>query len=119
MSEIIISAIAFGVVSAILRAVLPYSERFTKWLINKLVHHVERRVKGSNMGAKKKEKVCKMARAFGLQTNEFLDDVIESTVEAMNGKSVSSKDELKQEIINQVSNGLESASTELKNKISK
>ena len=118
MKDILVSALTLGLISAVARLVLPYSKKFVALLINKLVARAERKITGSKMGAKKKEYVCKKAKVFGVKANEFLSDLIDGAVEAMNTKETSVSSALKEDITEQIENGIESASTSLKNKLS-
>jgi hypothetical protein len=123
MKDIIVSAITLGIVSAVARLILPLSKKFVSWLINIFVATAEDKITGSKMGAEKKEYVCKKLRIFGVKTNEFISDMIDGTVEAMNNKSVTVSDNLKEtikeSITEQVEVSVENASTTLKNKLSK
>lgn len=123
MKDIIISAIVLGFISAIARFILPYSQKLVEWLINKLVAKAEIKINGSKMGAQKKEYVCKRLRVFGVKSNEFINNMIDGAVEAMNNKEldVSSafKNEIKETLTEQIENTVEKSSETLKNKLSK
>jgi hypothetical protein len=119
MKDIIISALTLGLLSAVARIVLPYSEKFVTWLIVRLVKHAEKKIQGSKMGEVKKAYVLKRTQAFSVQSTEFLNNLIDSTVEALNNKATDTQTALKSEVSEQIQSGIASASKEVQSKLSK
>lgn len=119
MREIIISAIMLGFISALARLILPHLKLFVAWLIALLVKHAEDKITGSKMGAKKKEYVIKNLRIFGIKTNDFISDMIDGTVEAMNNKKVRMTEDIKENIQATIEETVDNTTTTLKNKLGK
>lgn len=123
MKDIIISAIMLGFISALARLILPRIELFVEWLIKFLVNHVEKKIIGSKMGAKKKEYVIKNLKIFGVKTNDFISDMIDGTVEAMNNKKVNMTEDIKENIqttiVEKIEDTVNNTTTTLKSKLDK
>ena len=123
MKDIIISAIMLGFISALARLILPRIKLFVEWLINFLVNHAEKKIIGSKMGAKKKEYVIKNLKIFGVKTNDFISDMIDGTVEAMNNKKVNMTEDIKENIqttiVEKIEDTVNNTTTTLKSKLDK
>jgi hypothetical protein len=119
MKDIIISALTLGLLSAIARIVLPYSEKFVTWLIARLVKHAEKKIQGSKMGAQKKAYVLKKTQAFSVQSTAFLNNVIDTTVEALNSKATDTQTALQSDITSEIQSGITQAGNSIKTKLSK
>lgn len=123
MKDIIISAIMLGFISALARLILPRIKMFVEWLINLLVNHAEKKITGSKMGAEKKEYVIKNLRIFGIKTNDFISDMIDGTVDAMNNKKIDMTEDIKENIqatiAEKIEDTVEGTTTAMKNKLGK
>jgi hypothetical protein len=119
MKDIIISALTLGLLSAIARIALPYSEKFVTWLIGRFVKRAEKKIQGSKMGAQKKAYVLQKTQAFSVQSTDFLNNLIDTTVEALNNKVTDTQTTLKADITEQIETDIESASKSIKSNLSK
>lgn len=123
MKDIIISAIMLGFISALARLILPRIKTFVEWLINLLVNQAEKKITGSKMGAEKKEYVIKNLRIFGIKTNDFISDMIDGTVDAMNNKKIDMTEDIKENIQTTIAEKIEdtvdNTTMAMKNKLGK
>ena len=121
MKDIIISAITLGIISAIARLILPRIKMFVAWLINLLVNNAEKKITGSKMGDEKKAYVIKNLKLFGVKTNDFISDMIDGTVDAMNNKKVTMTEDIKENIQSTITEKIEdtvdNTTTVMKNKL--
>ena len=94
MKEIITSILVLSLLSCIARFILPRINRFVQWLIKVFVKNAEKKVKGSNLGKLKKDKVLKWLKWFGIHSSQITEELIENAVDVLNSKNVNIKDNI-------------------------
>lgn len=91
---------------AIIRWLIPKFGRVVNWLIIKLVKLMEKLIKGSKMGLKRKAWCLRILKIFGVKASQNIEELIELAVGVMNNKQDDVKSEITEDISNKVDVGI-------------
>lgn len=96
---------------AVMRWLIPKFGKVVNWLIIRSVNMAEKLIKGSKLGAKKKQFVLKILRLFGIKATSGISELIDLTVDALNGK----QDDIKSDISSNISDKIQEPIDKLNN----
>ena len=83
----ILYVVIIAVIVLMARYGLPWLGKFIKIrIIDKLVAAAEQKIKGSGMGTEKKAEVIAQLEALHIKVDDFIDNMIEAAVYALNTK---------------------------------